>query len=516
MARKLYIFGIGGTGSRVIKAFTFLLASGVKLSKEFDTVIPIIIDPDISNGDLNRTKTILKLYQEIQNEIHKPYKFFSQKLKTINELTDNSSDVNPEYYHFKLEGVEDNTFGEYIGFNSLSSNFKDEKDDKSFIKLLYSDKNLQSKLDVGFKGHPNMGTVVLNQFTTSENFNNFANTFADGDVIFIINSIFGGTGAAGYPLLLKNLRSNNKDIPRIDKIRIAPIGAFTMLPYFALDNKDEIDAESFEQKTVSAIDYYNRTILKQNQIDIQYFIGNKGNTNFEEYSVGGVGQKNRAHFFELVGALSIFNFTKHITDVIENNEDNEYQRSNTKVREFGINEFNENGIIFQNLDTESRELFAFHLTKLKLFSEYLDKRLYKALGKARWTKGKGKFMQLIKAQKNKYSPLDKEYFNSPEYKNQVKNFLNFFEEWLSEMESNNPAFAPFNEIKDDNAFDIIVGNELSDKKGFEIVDTINNELIEEQDIRNTNDLKHSTLIKLFDKSLDRALKENNILTKKQN
>ena len=37
MAKKLYIFGIGGTGSRVLKAFTMLVASGVTLKNGFDT-----------------------------------------------------------------------------------------------------------------------------------------------------------------------------------------------------------------------------------------------------------------------------------------------------------------------------------------------------------------------------------------------------------------------------------------------------------------------------------------------
>ena len=72
MAKKLYIFGIGGTGSRVIKALSMLFASGAKLDNGFDTVVPIIIDPDVSNGDLNRTKDILKLYQEIRSYIDQP------------------------------------------------------------------------------------------------------------------------------------------------------------------------------------------------------------------------------------------------------------------------------------------------------------------------------------------------------------------------------------------------------------------------------------------------------------
>ena len=35
---KLYVFGIGGTGSRVLKSLTMLLASGVKCKA--DTIVP--------------------------------------------------------------------------------------------------------------------------------------------------------------------------------------------------------------------------------------------------------------------------------------------------------------------------------------------------------------------------------------------------------------------------------------------------------------------------------------------
>ena len=62
---KLYVFGIGGTGSRVLKSLTMLLASGVKLQNGFDTVVPLIIDPDAANGDLNRTADVLTKYQNI-------------------------------------------------------------------------------------------------------------------------------------------------------------------------------------------------------------------------------------------------------------------------------------------------------------------------------------------------------------------------------------------------------------------------------------------------------------------
>ena len=42
---KLYVFGIGGTGSRVLRSFTMMLAAGVKIGA--NEIVPIIIDPDV-------------------------------------------------------------------------------------------------------------------------------------------------------------------------------------------------------------------------------------------------------------------------------------------------------------------------------------------------------------------------------------------------------------------------------------------------------------------------------------
>ena len=42
MYNKLYLFCIGGTGSRVLNSLTMLLASGVQLNAK--TVVPVVID----------------------------------------------------------------------------------------------------------------------------------------------------------------------------------------------------------------------------------------------------------------------------------------------------------------------------------------------------------------------------------------------------------------------------------------------------------------------------------------
>ena len=64
-SNKLYIFGIGGTGSRVLKSLIMLLASGVECG--VDTIVPIVIDRDMSNHDLTRTKTLIENYIAVNN-----------------------------------------------------------------------------------------------------------------------------------------------------------------------------------------------------------------------------------------------------------------------------------------------------------------------------------------------------------------------------------------------------------------------------------------------------------------
>lgn len=494
MPRKLFIFGIGGTGSRVLKALTLLFASGVKLDKEFETVVPIIIDPDIANGDLSRTKEILTLYQEIRSQVHEPDDFFYQEIKTVNEISDTSSSISPDYFQFQLNNTGQDRFREYIDFASLSEDLGNGSD-KNFARLLYSDANLNSKLDVGFKGNPNIGSIVLNQFTNSKEFAKFAQIFNDGDAVFIINSIFGGTGAAGFPLLLKNLRGNS-NLPNHARIRGASIGGITYLPYFSLDAKDEINHESFEEKAKIALDYYNRTIIKTNQINSLYFIGNKGNTNFEKYAVGGTDQKNKAHFLELAGALAIIDFCKNINA----------QTDNCKVKEFGILE-EQGSINFKSLDKQDIETLAGPLTKYKLFVNYLNFGLYRALRTSRWTKSNIKLVG-----KHRQSPLNRKYFESADYENQVKKVNSHFNVWLDEMSNNKPLFVPFNSnLSASNAMQLRRDVEsMSGGRSFKSLDIENCKLIEDASLRHENKT-HTTLIKVFGKSTDKVLRNKGII-----
>lgn len=488
MPKKLYVFGIGGTGSRVIKSLAMLLASGVKLENDFDTIIPILIDPDTSNGDLNRTKDILRLYQEVRSQINTPDDFFRQDVKTINELADpQNTTISPDYFQFRLNDVDDKTFGQYIGFNELQDGNKEMLFDKSFVNLLYSHNNLSSNLNVGFKGNPNMGAIVLNQFTYSDEFKKFGLTFGPDDAIFIVNSIFGGTGAAGFPLLLKNLRGNT-DLQNFSRIKDAPIGGITYLPYFTLDQQGEINASSFEEKAKIALDYYNRTVINQRQINVLHFVGNRGAINAENYAPGQAEQKNKAHFLELAGALAIIEFCKNIK---------KYSCSNgqtirpTEIKEFGI-ERNQVVISFDDLNIDNKNQIFNPLTKFRLFTQYLEKGLSKAKNVSRWTKS-----DFYTIQKLRKSPCNPAYFDSAEFKNQVIAFTHHFKSWIDELSQNKPAFSPFFDEIDEGIFKKL------DTENCLNVDNL--KLRTESDER-TGKLKqiHTTLVKLFGISTSRV------------
>jgi len=489
MANRLFVFGIGGTGARVIKSLAMLMASGCKLDSGIKTVVPILIDPDTANGDLNRTKNILTLYQNIRTKVDKPDDFFGQDLKTINELAQDTSDINPEYFQFQLKGAHDSNFKDYIGYNSLNEG------DKKFIDLFYSNKNLNSDLDVGFKGNPHMGSVVLNQFTESDDFARFAQVFAPGDSIFIINSIFGGTGAAGFPLLLNTLRHEGLNLPNAVLFRKAPIGGLTYLPYFRVENDDEseIDSETFEEKAKVALSYYNRTIIKEKKINTLYFLGMGGATNVYENHEGKKEQRNKAHFLELAGALSIFDYSRELNKLkVENGQ----SVNDTQVKEFGV--IRENGVItFNDLDASQADLLRANLTRFKFFSRFLSKGLKRSLGVSAWTKN-GLFT-------NERTMLDKEFFNSANFKNFIVEFCNYFDEWIAELANNDPSFSPFKPyVSPGNSLDILNNSEepLS-KDGFKELDRRNGFNIDKVD--KSKEKEFTQLVKLFQKSTKEVL-----------
>ncbi len=484
---KLYVFGIGGTGSRVIKALTMLLAAGVKLENGFDTVVPIIIDPDTANGDLNRTSDILLRYQNIVKKAGNDNSFFGTKIKTLIQLTNENLPNISNNFKFSIDGS-GQKFGDSIDYNGL------DDENKALIDLLFSKDNIDADMTVGFKGNPNIGSVVLNKIVGSVEYKEFANSFNVGDAIFIISSIFGGTGASGFPLLLKNFRTNDAAKLNSNLISAAKIGAISYFPYFKISDDDgnqkEIESATFFGKAKAALSYYEHAIFNnQNSLNVFYYIGDNANNNMK-YAVGKAEQKNKAHFVELAGALAIFDFIKDIPSIDLNNI--------TIIKEFGINN-GDDKLKFDSLGEETKLKLKVPLSKFYLFDKFIEKSL-----------------QQLKDSPGRYNGngggISPSFYISDFYKIDFLTFLKYFKEWMNEMKSNDVSFMPFHDNQThESLFNFIIDIEVSKGGIFSTNKATGNIMISDAHEliakgKFDSEEEESRFLKVFDNLLEKQVK----------
>lgn len=352
---KIYVFAIGGTGSRVLKSLTMLMAAGVRMNA--DEIVPIIIDPDAACGDKTDTVQLMNQYTAIHNSLsHHDDENMNQFSTKITKLDF------PSEYEMPMGKKTNTKFGNYMNFGALST------ENRALTNMLFSSDNQEADMTIGFTGNPNIGSVILNQFKSSQEFQQFAAGFANGDKIFIISSIFGGTGASGFPLLLKNLRHIDPvlQIPNAAAIQNAEIGAITVLPYFNINPEEnaKVDSDTFISKTKSALSYYENNL---NGLNVLYYIGDQSRGN-QAYNDGGPDQRNDAHFVELASALSIIDFAN-----------NDYPNMNTTIfKEFGINR-DSTDITLQELSAPTYLQIAQPMTEFTLLSKYLSEKLQNSL-----------------------------------------------------------------------------------------------------------------------------------------
>lgn len=305
---RVFIFGIGGTGSRVLRSLTMLLASGVKIDKKDLSIVPVIIDTDAHNGDTARTRDILKHYYDIRktfvNKAVTPdsQQFFSTPISSFNRQNQENAENADLDVQFNFQN-QDTTFANFINHSGL------KQVDKDLIELLYNDSlddhpELHLNLSVGFKGNPNIGSVVFNELAESPQFKSFESNFTSNDRVFIISSIFGGTGSSGFPTLVKMMRAS-KNL----NLAGAKIGAITVMPYFNVeaDDKSAINSAIFDTKTKAALAYYaDDDHIKS--INALYYISDNKKAGVLPNVEGGKEQMNDGHVIELISATSIVDF----------------------------------------------------------------------------------------------------------------------------------------------------------------------------------------------------------------
>lgn len=457
---RLFLFLVGGTGSRVMRPLIMQFAAGIHPVDEGGTpmpleVIPIIVDPHKANEDLKRTENLLRWYRSIRNALYgaKPdvtKGFFSVKISTLSDIIPSGTALSDTFL-FNLGTVESKKFQDFISYNTLDTA------NQALCSMMFSSDQLQTKMDIGFVGSPNIGSVALNQFKDSEEFKQFSNVFQKSDRIFVVSSIFGGTGAAGYPIIVKNIRNaaSNAAINNRGDLRDARIGALTVLPYFNVqqDKNSPISRADFISKTKSALFYYhdNLTGLRQGGVDMPmskinacYYLGDEVPSTPYFNDPGGNGQRNDAHVVEYVGALAIVDFLCIPDDQLVTRGGN---AMNPIYKEYGL-AADRQTLTLKDFGVGTRLLVNKNMAKFFLAYQYITNQFGKDVGRG-YTQDKPEITQAF---------LSTSFFNTL-----TADFFVSYRTWLRELAGNQRSFQPFNLLTSQIADAI---NGVAAKKGF--------------------------------------------------
>lgn len=399
-------------------------------------VVPIIVDPHCANEDLKRTENLLRWYKQIRQAMYGTTAdvttgFFSVKISTLSDILPAGSSLSSSFL-FNMGSISSKKFQEFISYSTLDTA------NQALASMMFTSDQLSTKMDIGFVGSPNIGSVALNRFKDSEEFKQFSNVFQKQDRVFVVSSIFGGTGAAGYPIIVKNIRNaaNNAAINNRGDLRDARIGALTVLPYFNIqqDEHSPISRADFISKTKSALFYYhdNLTGLRQggeelplSKVNACYYLGDEVPSNPYFNDPGGNGQRNDAHVVEYVGALAILDFLQIPDDQLQTVDGNainpiykEYGLANDKttltLKDFGL------GTRMQ----VNRQMAKFHLAYM-----YITHQFKSDIGRG-YTEDKPEIGRGFTAT-TFFTTLTADFYVS-------------YLQWLKELKGNQRSFIPFN------------------------------------------------------------------------
>lgn len=301
-----YFISVGGSGARVLESLTHLCAAGLLPNEERQgQLYAMSIDPDIGNGNLNRTDALLKCLNGFQDaKVGTGTPLLKTPLKLANPFV-----WSPTPKNMCLDDI-------------ISYSHYEETPLGKLYESLYTEKERTTELDEGFRGHPSIGAAVMGikaaaDVTTASAWENLISAVhSDVNItgsakIFLAGSVFGGTGAAGLPTIARLLREIFADYIHEGKVRI---GSALLLPYFSFSpTKEEAEnsglfasAENFLTNTKAALHYYADT--GKDRYDSMYFIGDETMTKMSKFSVGAASQRNDAHIVDVFAAMAAAHF----------------------------------------------------------------------------------------------------------------------------------------------------------------------------------------------------------------
>lgn len=315
MAKENFFIGIGGTGSRVAEALIFLSAAGFGPER----LSIIIVDPDRGNGNLDRTTALIARYGRCRKEVTRLRKeksdfcLFGTDLK----VEDPERVVWTVFDKQVARRAETTTLESIFSFQNLCEQDRSAAD---LVELLYTPEELGMILTEGFRGHPSIGAAVMAQPPESDSaFKPLwesirADRPANDIGVFLVGSVFGGTGAAGMPTFASEEVIKKADGAVVAGGNKVTLGGALVLPYFSfkVDEGAEkrettfMTPDKFAQATRAALTYY--ASEDKLAFDELFLVGDSLGQEVGKFSTGKGDQRNNPHYIEVVTALAALDF----------------------------------------------------------------------------------------------------------------------------------------------------------------------------------------------------------------
>ena len=300
-----YLIGVGGVGSRIIESVVRLCECGFITEGELNC---LMVDVDEHNGTASNTLDAITNYRFCR-DILKSDTIFKTEIKP----------VHGRYRISPLEEVTSTTI------NSIASSSRDMSD-QNIAQVLFDKNEAAEKVDAGFYGNLALGNAFYTYAVESKGINSplhkllkkiTDDTSTSIVKVYVVGSLFGGTGASGMAFICKQLVEmfKKEDMDRRSKLHIQ---ACLMLPYFRYhDNvtltpdrdgkipEQKINHANFKKNALAALEKYERL---GKVFDKVLMLGDTDLPVRGMYSEEGSRQKNWPHLLEFFAAAEAGKF----------------------------------------------------------------------------------------------------------------------------------------------------------------------------------------------------------------
>jgi|AntRauTorckE5430_2_1112549.scaffolds.fasta_scaffold01171_3 hypothetical protein len=320
-----YLIAVGGTGMRCLESFVHLCAIGMLDNEEINI---LIIDTDHDNGNKSRTVDLIENYKKIKSN------------NNTNGVSLQDSFFSAVINDYKFIPTYKTSMDTFELIKGPSVNVADTDLNQDLANLFFEDETQKFNLEHGYRAQTHLGSYLMYHEIIDEVKRrqdgaavggvkvNDLTAFIEklgGDnnaKIFILGSIFGGTGASSIPIIPRAFRKASQVLNiKLDDIMF---GSTLLSEYFTFNspNNNQINAQkiiakanSFRLNSQAALMYYdtNNTVKKDYQQF--YMIGwPEDSINLTKVKgtvvTGGSKQLNPAHIVELLSAFAAYDFFK--------------------------------------------------------------------------------------------------------------------------------------------------------------------------------------------------------------